>query len=284
MNLTFLRPALTSVALGAVLLAGTAVAAPADADVTLAPHRAVYELKLREKRGSAGIDQVRGRIVYQFAGDACSGYALNFRQVTEIGNGEGQTNVSDLRAETWEDGAGKSFRFQAKNYLNDQLDRDTDGKAERAADAVKVMLSKPQKSSNVYDAGTLFPTAHLLKIIDEAKQGRVLLEAAVYDGSEAGDKSYDTLTVIGKPQTGVPADVEAAAKRPELETQTYWPVAVSYFERGKKVDGEQTPDYQMSFDLYANGVSRALRIDYGEFSIDGDLTELEFMKPADCRR
>jgi hypothetical protein len=272
-------------ALPAALLAGVAASLPAAAQVTLIPHRAVYELRLSQARGGAGsIDQVRGRIVYQFTGDACDGYALNFRQVTEIGNGEGQTNVSDLRSETWEDGAGKSFRFQAQNFLNDQLDRDTDGRAERAGDAVKVTVSKPNRLSNSYEARMLFPTEHLVKIIEAAHARQTLLQASVYDGSEAGDKTFDTLAVIGKPADAPPAGIEAPARRPELEKETYWPISISYFERGKKTDGEQTPDYQMSFDLYANGISRALKIDYGDFVIDGDLKELEIMKPTPCKK
>jgi hypothetical protein len=277
MHATYLRRAAAFAAL-------FIVAGPAAAAASLAPHRAVYELKLMEKRGSGGVDRVRGRIVYQFTGDACAGYALNFRQVTEIGNGEGQTNISDLRSETWEDGAGKSFRFQAKNYLNDDLDRDTDGRADRAADAVKVTVTKPAKLSKAYEAKTLFPTEHLLKIIEAARSDNRLLEAAVYDGSEAGDKIYDTLTVVGKAETGVPSGAETAAKRPEFEKETFWPVAISYFERGKKVDGEQTPDYQMSFDLYENGVSRTLKIDYGEFVISGDLVELDMMPATACKK
>lgn len=275
---------LRRIAFPAALLAATAAAASAQAQVQLAPHRAVYELTLKENRGSGAIDQVRGRIVYQFTGDACSGYALNFRQVTEIGNGEGQTNVSDLRSETWEDGAGKSFRFTAKNFLNDQLDRDTDGKAERGSDAVKVTVAKPQPVSRSYEGGMLFPTEHLLKLLAAARDRRTLLEASIYDGSETGEKTFDTLAVIGKEEKTPPADIEAPAKRPELETQAFWPVSISYFERDKKTDGEQTPDYQMSFDLYANGVSRALRIDYGEFVVSGRLKELEFLKPTACAR
>ena len=281
MHPTTLRPA-AAVSTALILCLGAAL--PALADVPLAPHRAVYELKLQEKRGSGGVDRVRGRIVYQFTGNACSGYALNFRQVTEIGNGEGQTNVSDLRSETWEDGAFKSFKFQAKNFLNDELDRDTDGRADRAADSVKVRVSKPAAVSKDYDVRTLFPTEHLVKILDAARGDRRLLEAAVYDGSEAGDKIYDTLTVVGKAESVTPAEAEQAAKRPELEKERFWPVTISYFERGKKVEGEQTPDYQMSFDLYENGVSRSLKIDYGEFVISGDLVELDMMKPTACKK
>jgi hypothetical protein len=271
------------VAFSAALLAGAAT--PAFALVSLTPHRAIYELRLGESRGAGGgVEQARGRIVYEFTGDACSGYALNFRQVTELSDGEGQTNVSDLRSETWEDGAARSFRFSAKNYLNDQLDRDTDGRAEKAGDAVKVTVSKPNQLTKSYEPGTLFPTEHLVKIIEAAHAGRTMLEAPVYDGSEAGDKTFDTFAVIGKPSDAPPEGLEAAARRPELKGETYWPISVSYFERGKKTDGEQTPDYQIGFDLYENGISRDLKIDYGDFTIRGELKELEIMSPGDCRR
>lgn len=270
----------TALAAGTLFLA---VAAPVHAAAILAPHRAVYELKLRETRGSTQVQEVRGRIVYEFSGNPCDGYALSFRQVTEIGTEGGQTNVSDLRSTTWEEGQAKSFRFNAQNYLNDQLDRTTDGAAERASGAMKVTISKPAPGSNSYAAAMLFPTEHLRKIIEAGDHGQKLLEASVFDGSEAGDKSYDTLTVIGAPNDSPPADLEPSAKATELATERYWPVAVSYFERGKQTDGEQTPDYQMSFDLYENGVSRALKIDYGEFVLDGELKELEFLKPTACR-
>lgn len=269
----------------AAALAVCGSALPAAAEPLLAPHRAIYELKLRETRGSSSIDQIRGRIVYEFTGDKCDGYALSFRQVTEIGNGEGETNVSDLRAATWEDGAAKSFRFTAQNYLNQALEKDTDGRAERGADALKVALSKPTKDTKDFDGRTLFPTEHLRKIIDAAERNETLLEAPVYDGSESGDKSYDTLTVIGKAEEGEPANVEAAAKTPELSATKRWPVSVSYFEKGKvgAAGGEQTPVYAMSFDLYANGVSRAMKIDYGDFVLDGELKELKFLKAGDCK-
>lgn len=263
-------------ALALLVLAGSASAA------VLAPHRAVYELKLRSTRGSTQVDQVRGRIVYEFKGDACGGYALNFRQVTEIASENGDTNVSDLRSETWEDGAAKSFKFAAQNFLNQKLDRDTDGKAEREPDALKVKRTKPEKASDIFDKTTLFPTEHLIKIIEAAQNGQALLEARVYDGSEAGDKSYDTLSVIGKQDDKQAADIEAPAKAKELEGVVHWPVTISYFEHDKADSAEGTPDYEMSFDLYANGVSRALRIDYGEFVLDGDLKELQFL-PASTK-
>jgi len=50
-----------------VVVAGEPAAAAPPADrVLLAPHRAIYDLKLAKSRGSRGIEGVRGRILYDF--------------------------------------------------------------------------------------------------------------------------------------------------------------------------------------------------------------------------
>ena len=89
----------------------------------LASHRAVYDLKLSTTRGKRAMNAVRGRILYDFSGSACEGYALQFRQVSELDSGEGKVIVSDLRATSWEDGAAKRLRFHSQNFFDEQLAR-----------------------------------------------------------------------------------------------------------------------------------------------------------------
>ena len=85
-------------AAGAMVAAhNTAEAQGPGASVNLAPHIAIYDLKLTSSRGKRALESVRGRIVYDFSGSACDGYALNFRQVTELDSGEGKVALSDLR-------------------------------------------------------------------------------------------------------------------------------------------------------------------------------------------
>jgi hypothetical protein len=60
-----------------------------------------------------------------------------------------------------------------------------------------------------------------------------------------------------------------------------WPVTVSYFDRASRA-GEQTPVYAISFEIYENGVSRALLLDYNEFSIAGEMTTLEMRRSKPC--
>ena len=97
----------------------------------LASHRAIYELKLAHTRGNSPAVAARGRILYDFSGNSCDGYALQFRQVSELDNGEGKVTLSDLRSTTWEDGAAKKFIFKSQNYVNETLIDTVDGQAER---------------------------------------------------------------------------------------------------------------------------------------------------------
>ncbi|MBN8957879.1 MAG: cell envelope integrity EipB family protein [Rhizobiales bacterium] len=248
--------------------------------VELAPHRAIYDLKLGQSRGKRGLEGVRGRILYDFEGSRCEGYALQFRQVTELESGEGENVLSDLRTSNWEEGDGKSFRFTVQNFLGGREVDGSDGLAGRGDNGVSVSLTKPEKKKAQLGA-VIFPSEHMRRVIEAAREGKTLLEAAVFDGSETGEKVYNTLTVIGHaiaPEQSPPKD--AAAGQASLAHLTRWPVTVSYFDRAKAdQSGEQTPAYAISFELYENGVSRALKIDYGDFVVTGEMTSLD-MKPA----
>jgi hypothetical protein len=269
-------------------LAGTGVAAPvAPSDnVVLVPHRAFYDLKLAHSNGNRGISGVRGRILYDFSGNACDGYELKFRQVSDLNSAEGQDALSDLSSTTWEDGAAKKYRFSSQNKLNQQTSEVVDGHADRKADRVAITLAKPAGKNFTAPVSAVFPTEHMRKIIAAARAGKKVLDLVVYDGSDNGEKLYNTLTVIGHaiaPGEKPPADV--AAKMPELAALTRWPVTVSYFDRDPKSErnGEETPTYSITFELYENGVSRALLLNYTDFSISGELTSLDVKKAKPCK-
>ena len=79
--------------------------------------------------------------------------------------------------------------------------------------------------------GAVFPTEHMRRIIVAAREGKSILEFPVYDGSETGEKLYNTLTVIGRRSRRAKSRrQDAAAKIPELAKLTRWPVTISYFD------------------------------------------------------
>jgi len=267
------------------LLAPASAAAAQDVPIALAPHRAIYDLSLGETRGNSQIVNVRGRILYDFDGSACEGYSLQFRQVSELDTGEGKMSTSDLRSTTWEGADAKSYKFTSENFVDQNLVDSVDGQAEHSAAETAVGLRKPVKKNLDFAPGLVFPTEHMVRAIVAARAGQNILSFPVYDGSETGEKVFDTLTVIGRkigPDERKHDD--AAAGEPKLSDVARWPVTISYFERSAKPKTvEQTPDYAIGFELYENGISRALTLDYNDFVVTGKLTSLEFKKVKPCR-
>jgi hypothetical protein len=274
---------IASQAAAAGLMACIAAGTPAEAATVFAPHRAVYDLKLVRSMGKR-VESVRGRILYDFSGSPCEGYALTFRQVSEVDNGEGKVSLSDLRSATWEEGDAKSFRFNSENKVNDETVDTVDGNAGRDSSGVSVKLSKPKAKTFDLDAKIAFPTEHLRRIIEAAEAGKSLLELSVFDGTESGDKVYSTLAVIGRvinPGEKLPDD--AAAGNATLAGLRRWPVNISYFDQGSPRTGEQTPAYAIGFELYENGVSRALSLNYGDFVVAGTMSSFELRDAAACK-
>jgi hypothetical protein len=259
--------------------------AKASAAAPFLPHQALYDLSLVKSRGSNPVNSARGRILYNFSGSACEGYTSEFRQVSELEVGEGKVMLSDLQSSSWEDGDGKSYRFKIDSRTNDSDSSPVDGMAERIGDHITVKLKQPETKTFTLDGATVFPTEQIRRIIAAAKDGEPLLELTVYDGSDNGEKVYNTLSVIGQP---IPGTKEAQSPDPsttndQMKALTRWPVTVSYYDRdAKKKDGEQTPVYSMSFELYENGVSRKLVLDYNDFVIAGALDKFD-VKDKDAK-
>jgi hypothetical protein len=280
------RPLLLAAA-AAVFVAGLAGdRAEAAAGGPFLAHQALYELKLVKSRGSNSINSARGRILYNFTGSSCEGYTSEFRQVSELDSGEGKVTLSDLRSTSWEDGAGKSYRFKIATRMNDTDSSPIDGVAERSGDHITVKLKQPEAKTFTLDGSTVFPTEQIERIIAAARAGKSVLELTVYDGSDNGEKVYNTLSVIGAP---IPGDRSIAAPDPStandvMKSATRWPVTVSYYDRDAKArDGEQTPVYAMSFELFENGVSRALVLDYNDFVISGALGKFDVKDSKACK-
>jgi envelope integrity protein B len=276
--------AAAAIAVGAGVSDGQAANA---ANAAFLPHQALYDLSLVKSRGSASIDNARGRILYNFSGSACEGYTSEFRQVSELNSGEGKVTLSDLRSTSWEDAGGKSYRFKIDTRMNDTDSSPVNGVAERIGDHITVKLMQPEAKTFTLDGSTVFPTEQIRRIIAAAREGKSLLELTVYDGSDNGEKVYNTLTVIGAPIAGdrAGASPDPATTSDAMKSLTRWPVTVSYYDRDARAkDGEQTPVYAMSFELFENGVSRALVLDYNDFVISGVLGKFDVKDAKPCQQ
>ena len=56
-------------------------------------------------------------------------------------------------------------------------------------------------------------------------------------------------------------------------------MTVSYYAIDGRTD---TPEYEVSFDMYDNGVATGLVLDYGDFALSGTLTDLKMLNKPSC--
>jgi hypothetical protein len=259
-----------------------AVVAPhtAFAAQALAPHRAVYDLTLDEASDRSGIKGIDGRMVYEFDGSACDGYTVNFRFVTEINTGE-LSRISDLQTSTYEDGAGDNFSFVTKSYVDQKLDREIKGNATRDAGGVAVELDKPDQRSLDLERSQ-FPTEHLLELIGRAESSETFYETTIFDGSEDADRIMTTTVIIGR-KAAIPAGDPDLKVVGALSEDRFWPVDIAYFDLSGE-NGEEVPSYRISFKLHETGITRDIVMDYGDFSLAGQLVQLDMLPEPECSR
>lgn len=276
---------------GAVALALFGVAAPvlsahaAGEGIVMAPHRAVYEMTLANSKGGSSVTQVSGRMVYELTGSPCEGYTQNMRFVTRMESQNGSSTLTDLRSSSWEEAKGQRFRFNSTQLRDEKATEVTAGDAARTPTAdIKVELTKPAKRDLTIPRGAYFPVQHSIALIEAAKAGRTNFRADLYDGSEKGEKVYDTVSAIGKQTRSQPSARKVAGKNVErMHNVVAWPVSIAYYET-KSDNKDALPVYELSFLFLENGVSRNLLIDYGDFAIQGDLKEIDFLEPSKCEK
>lgn len=280
----------------AVLLAGSAnVAYEARAQrqdalrnqpVQLVPHRAIYEFKLGKVRSEKGITSLSGRMVYEFTGSVCDGYTQTMRFVTRTSAASGNVSISDQRSTSWEEDTGMRYRFQSSQYRNQKLIEQTAGTATRGegSEDTRIELTHPDKRRGLVTGSAMFPVQHSLRLIDAARRGRTNFTTDFFDGSEGGEKTYVVSAQIAKAVApGFNRTLPRVGQADKLDGVQAWPVVLSYYEQGTE-GKDALPVYEMGFVFFANGVSRRLMIDNGEYTMHGELSELTLLEATPCRK
>lgn len=241
----------------------------------LVPHRAVYDVTLDSASERSGITGMRGRIVYEFRGSACDGYTTNFRFLNQI-IARGVNRLSDQQTSTYESADGQDFRFVTKTFVDGNSDRTLEGSATRIDEKLSVELTEPE-SAKIELENALFPTAHMSDLLARAANGERFYEKKIYDGSEDGDRVMTTTVIIGPEKEAARDDAEGFEA---LASKSFRNVSVAYFDEGD--EGEGLPEYRISFQMYPDGITSALILDYGDFVLNGKMSDLEVFQADPC--
>ena len=249
--------------------------------VTLAPHRAIYDLSLLRAGDSGNLQSVNGRLAFELQGSSCEGYTVSFRMVAKYRPDEGAATLIDTQSTTYEGPGSLEFRHQVKELVNGDVKENTKLKMSRPVlgqEGQGEVTSTESKTFTVA-ADALLPMQHQLKLMALGESGGGRDSSLIFDGSD-GDTTFRAITFVGK--TKRPGSIARDAQDPMaagLKSLSAWPVTVSYFSPTKNQD---TPDYQVSFDLYENGVATGLVLDYGNFALAGKLADLSLFDASAC--
>jgi hypothetical protein len=247
--------------------------------ITVMPHRAIYDMSLTSVKNGSNITGVSGRMLFEWA-DVCDGWAVQQHLKLHFTYAEGDESDVTSTEITYESKDGKRYNFNIRRVSDGKETEHYVGKAALNDDGSGVAsYSIPEGKTEKLPAGTIFPSAHTELILDKAAAGERLFTRHVFDGSDE-DGSNDVSAFISAPDAHwLDTEVNAQLKSSPLLAWTAWPVRMAFFKKDTET-GE--PDYEMNLNLLADGVARTMRIDYGDFSVTGTLSNIEALPNPGC--
>ena len=247
---------------------------------TVAPHRAIYELSLLRANGGASLLSADGRLAFEIQGSKCEGYTVSFRMATKYRPKEGEPSVIDTQTISYEGPGALDFRHQLKEIINGETKQDLKIKVTRSGETSEGRGElSPTGESFTVPVQTSLPMQHQLKLMTLGETGGGRDSSVVYDGSDE-TKSFRAISFVGKekPPGSIGRDTGNPVAEP-LKSVGAWPISISYYAAEGSAE---TPEYQVTFDMYENGVATGLVLDYGNFSLAGRLTQLTMLGIPEC--
>jgi hypothetical protein len=243
--------------------------------VEIAPHRALYGMTLGAVRNDSSVADARGAMFYQW-GETCDGWTIEQRYRLKLRYaGSGDADILS-KFVTWESKDGLRYRFNQTETKKGNADEKIRGEAQLdgAGRGGVAHFSRPRPATMRLPPGTLFPSAHTILLIDKARAGADFVSRQVFDGS-AEENAVEVSAFVGGRHGADPA----AATLDPLLRRPGWRVRLAFFPAD--ADAEQ-PDYELGMVLLDNGVSRDMAIDYGDYTINATLGQIESLPKPVC--
>lgn len=249
-------------------------AAGAHAATQIAPHRAVYELSLAKARGSQPPSQVDGRMTFAWK-DVCDGWSIEYDTDMELIFAKRGTQSVAWQYTSWESDDSTAMRFFLRRSMNGQQTLKRRGRAEKGPDGGTAVITEPERKEVPLDSATMFPGEHSRAILNAARKGERFLYAPVFDGTGDNDGLFEANAVILDSEGGKAPDLDS----PLLADVPSWRINLAFFPPD---DADGTPQSEQSVRYHANGVAGTLTLDYGDFVVRAELTELTALDRPDC--
>lgn len=256
----------------ALLLAHAPAALAAE---PLASHRAAYRLQLDSARSGSDVQGASGAMFYE-AVDQCEGWTVQQRFTLTVTSRAGTSYEMASDYVTWEAKDASRMRFRLRQTTDGAVSQSVAGEVRRSGPGAEgtARYTEPAEDEVTVPAATLFPMAHTEAVIAAARDGKRVFAVPVFDGTVTEGAQDTNAAITGRIEPGV----GAAARYPALAALPSWRMRIAFFEAGSTTG---QPEYEVAMRYFENGVADELKMDFGEFIVAADLTELEIL-PGGC--
>jgi hypothetical protein len=278
---------------GVLLLgAGPSVAAPlasATSSYAIAPHKALYDVKLIGSKSGSQIINIRGKMFFEWK-PSCEGWITDHRFTLSYDYADSSPLTISSDFSTYERFDGKSLSFSSRRKRDGEIYEELRGKAE---------FTKPDGSGiaryTIPDGLTfdlpknlIFPTTHTIALIKRAHEGTKFYKTVIFDGSDE-EGPVEINSFIGKPfkkgeQSILRRDSSFKEAAAGVIDKTLlgpgWNVRMAFFPTA---DTGSQSDYELTMAFHDNGVISDMIIEYGDFTVSQKLVALEKVKPDVCK-
>ena len=254
-----------------VVAAAPARGQPADAAAEAVPHRAIYQASLAPSSRGGPVEDVTGQLIFTWR-DVCDGWASSQEYGLVLYYTEGSTVLAS-RYTTFESRDGTRFTFDTVDSRNGVVEDRLRGSAELdgSPGSGLATIRLPDTEEINLPAGTWFPTAFTLEVLDQARAGNRLFTALMFGGDVETPLTQVT-AFISDPTAARNATDIALLDGPS------WPITMAYFDPETR---DSVPLYEFHVNLFPSGVIDGMSVSYGEFAIDFTLVSAEAL-PSEC--
>ncbi len=244
--------------------------------VELVPHRALYKMSLDTAASSSDVADARGAMLYKFA-DGCEAWIAETNVYLRLQYEDGDEIETTWSFASWESKDGLSYRFRIRHNRNGEPIEFLQGDVSRQTEdgSAQARFSSPEGTVIELPAGTLFPTSHLIALLDEERSGERFM-STVFDGASL-ENPYEINTVFtGKAKRAASARLVSAAGLPDKPARR---VRMAFFPRGSR---EPLPEFELGVDYRDDGIAEHIRQDFGEFILDLKPASIEVLDRPSC--
>lgn len=286
MRSVFFKTLRYSMLAATLVLCGTAHTALAVPEIV--PHKAIYTVRMAGVKNGSNVSDITGRMFFSWA-DNCHAWDVEQKTQLRFFYSEGEVSDSTTMLVSHESKDGRSYDFHVRHTADKEEPETAHGHAMLNADANGIGVGSAfykgtQKKEIILSGNTTFPVHHTLQLLANARLGKKFFTMNVFDGAD--DKGMNEINAFIDTSVAASTMLEKAStptagslnNNPLLAARG-WPIRMAFFAPDSETG---SPDYEMDMVLLDNGIIKTMIIDYDDFAIRADLTDIKPLPAGKC--